>query len=300
MLLLITGSVDGTSDLLVKELGNKIFRFNYDLAREYALEFYPDYWKITNPAGHSIDSKQVTSAFWWKAFNFYIADQENYIVEEIKYIYREIYHWCRIRGLAKGSAHDFHNHMGKMNILSVASKYFKTPKTLITFRLEGVKNFTDKPVVAKSFASGLTTTNKVLMTTAVNKESLHPDYPWFLQELVSAKADVTIFVCGKKQFAYTRDRSRLKGLDWRAEQSFDDLLKKEWFRFELSSEVAIATSDFCNELGVDWGRLDLMDDGLEMTFLEFNANGQWVFLDYSGDDGLVKSVVNYLMPEVLN
>ena len=88
--------------------------------------------------------------------------------------------------------------------------------------------------------------------------------------------------------------------DWRAEQSFDDLLKKEWFRFELSSEVAIATSDFCNELGVDWGRLDLMDDGLEMTFLEFNANGQWVFLDYSGDDGLVKSVVNYLMPEVLN
>ena len=111
---------------------------------------------------------------------------------------------------------------------------------------------------------------------------------------------LTIFVCGKKQFAYTRDRSRLKGLDWRAEQSFDDLLKKEWFRFELSSEVAIATSDFCNELGVDWGRLDLMDDGLEMTFLEFNANGQWVFLDYSGDDGLVKSVVNYLMPEVLN
>jgi hypothetical protein len=33
----------------------------------------------------------------------------------------------------------------------------------------------------------------------------------------------------------------------------------------------------------------------EMIFLEFNANGQWVFLYFSGEDGLVKTVSEYLM-----
>jgi hypothetical protein len=34
--------------------------------------------------------------------------------------------------------------------------------------------------------------------------------------------------------------------------------------------------------------------GDELVFLEYNANGQWVFLDYSGEDGLVEAVCNYL------
>ena len=293
MLLLITGSQDGTSDRLISELDRKVFRFNYDLFKDYQLEFTPDYWKIKNPAGHSIDSTTVTSAFWWKAFNFYIMDQEPFIVEEVKYIFRELYHWCRIKGLTKGVPHDFHNHMGKINILSIASKYFKTPKTLITLGLAGIEKL-DKPVVAKSLTSGLTTTNKALFTTAVKVDTLHPDFPWFLQDLISSKADITIFVCGGMHFAYTRDRVNLKGLDWRSEQDFEGKTK-EWNRFYLSPNDSLSVTNFCLELGVDWGRLDLMetDDGL--IFLEYNANGQWVFLDYSNEDGLVKSVAQYLM-----
>lgn len=294
MLLLITGSIDGTSDLLVSELGNeKVFRFNYDLCKDYTLEFTPDYWKITNPVGHSIDSNSVTSAFWWKAFNFYLMDEEAFIVEEVKYIFREIYHWCRLRSLTKGLPHDFHNHMGKMNILSIASKYFKTPKTLTTFKLGGLGSLGDMPVVAKSFTSGLTTTNKALMTTAVDKALLHPDYPWFLQELIDSKADLTIFICGDKQFTFSRDRSGLKGLDWRAEQTFD-IESKEWVRIPMSEELQNSVTSFCKELGVDWGRIDLMEYEGEIVFLEYNANGQWVFLDFLGEHGLVKDVAKYL------
>jgi hypothetical protein len=295
MLLLITGSGDGTSNLLVSEIGSQnVFRFNYDLFNQYTLEFKPDYWKITNPVGHAIDSKTVSSCFWWKAFNFYLLDQEDFIVEEVKYIFREIYHWCRLEGLAKGNPHDFHNHMGKINILSVASKYFKTPSTLASFKLGGVGELGDMGLVAKSFTSGLTTTNKSLMTTAVIKESLHPDYPWFLQELIVSDSDITIFVCGDELFAYSRDRSNLNGLDWRVEQDFSGKTK-EWLRFELNPKDSTAASLLCKDLGVDWGRMDLMEVDGEMVFLEFNANGQWVFLDYSGEDGLVKSVAKYLM-----
>ena len=134
------------------------------------------------------------------------------------------------------------------------------------------------------------------MTTAVSKESLHPDFPWFLQELLCSEADITVFICGNSFFAYSRDRSQLKGLDWRAEQSFQDMTAKEWFRFDLSPQLQKSVVEFCAALDVNWGRLDLMEVHGEMVFLEFNANGQWVFLDYSGEDGLVKAVSEYLMP----
>lgn len=295
MLLLVTGSIDGTSDLLVKKLGaENVFRFNYDLYRDYGLEFTPHSWRIVNPAGLSIDSCSVTSAFWWKAFNYYLLDEEKFIVEEVKYIFREIYHWCRLRGIVKGNPHDFHNHMGKMNILSIASKHFKIPATLTTFRLLGIEGLNDKNIVAKSFSSGLTTTNKALMTTAVESSTLHPNYPWYLQERVDSAEDVTVFICGNNLFAYSRDRSKLVGLDWRLEQSFDRDLK-EWFRFFLSDTETEQTKKFCKELQVTWGRIDLMrsNDG-ELIFLEFNANGQWVFLDYQQHDGLIDCVANYI------
>lgn len=295
MLLLITGSEDGTSDLLVSELKKEnVFRFNYDLYKDYFLEFTPSYWRITNPAGHSIDSKSVTSCFWWKAFHFYIMDEEEFIVEEVKYIFREIYHWCRLRSITKGLPHDFHNHMGKMNILSIATKHFQIPKTLTTFRLSGINVLGDSSVVAKSFTSGLTTTNKFLSTTAVNTATLHPDYPWYLQELINSKADITIFICGEKQFMYSRNRSDLKGLDWRTEQSYD-VKVKEWIPATMTQELQKSVKNFCQDLRVDWGRIDMMESNGELIFLEFNANGQWVFLDYSGEDGLVKTVANYLM-----
>jgi len=297
LLLLITGSQDPTSSLLVLELGSeKVFRFNYDLFKDYTLEFTPDYWKISNPTGHSIDSNNVTSCFWWKAFNFYLMGQEEFIVEEVKYIYREIYHWCRLKGINKGLPHDFHNHMGKMNILSIASSYFQIPKTLATFRLGGIDKFDSTALVAKSFTSGVTTTNKALMTTAVVMETLDPDYPWYLQELVNSNADITIFICGNTLKAYLRDRTNLKGLDWRTEQDFKNSTK-EWYLFELDKDDERAVRGFSSEMNIEWGRIDLMKVNSGLIFLEFNANGQWVFLDLSGDDGLVKIVSDYLMPE---
>ena len=295
MLLLITGSQDGTADLLVDEIGSSnCFRFNYDLFKDYRLELTTTYWSITNPTGYSINSSNVTSCFWWKAFNYFIQDQEEYIVEEVKYIFRELYHWCRLKGITKGNPHDFHNHIGKLNILNIASKYFKTPDTLITFKLTGVDKLPNKKFVAKSLTSGLTTTNKALFTSAVNIDQLHPDFPWFLQEQIDSKVDITVFVCGDEYFAYYRDRSSLKGLDWRAEQNLENPPTKEWRRFYLTTEQNKSIADFNAALNVDWGRIDFMGSIDELIFLEYNANGQWVFLDYFGEVGLVKKVSQYL------
>lgn len=293
MILLITGSLDGTSDLIVGELGEKVFRFNFDLFNDYELEFTPNFWRIRSPTGRTIDSETVSSVFWWKAFSYYLTDQEEFIVEEVKYIFREIYHHSRLRGLTKGVPHDYHNQMGKMNILSIASRYFAIPQTLATFRLAGVGKLGALPVVAKSFTSGLTTTNKALFTTAVETKALHPDFPWYLQERIESPADVTIFVCGQDLFAFERNRTNLKGLDWRAEQNFD-VESEEWQPIKLTHDECTSTRALCKDLGVDWGRMDLMRRDDELVFLEYNANGQWVFLDHHGKYGLVDAVIRYV------
>lgn len=293
LLLLITGSADVTSDLICKKLGNEVFRFNYDIFQDYALEFTTNNWQITNPFGLTISSATVTSCFWWKAFNFQLENQDNFVIEEVKYIFRELYNWCRLRGVVKGNPHDFHNHFGKINLLEVASKYFITPKTLATFKCAGVDKLGSTPVVAKSFTSALTDNMGSLLTTEVDKSRLHPGFPWYLQERIDSDFDVTVFVCGNKLFAYERSRKELKGLDWRAEQDFEPG-KKEWVRFTLSDKDKVAVEAFCKDIGVNWGRLDLMTTADSLAFLEYNANGQWMFLDYSNEDGVLDTVIDYI------
>ena len=298
MLLLITASEDGTSDLICKKLGLNVFRLNYDIFRDYKLEFTPDYWIITNPAGHSISSSNVSSCFWWKAFNFPIANQDNFVVDEVKYIFRELYAWCKLRGIVKGNPFDFHNQLGKINLLHVASDFFAIPETLISFKCAGVESFGDKKLVAKALTSGLTSSMGTLLTTEVEKSKLHPEFPWFLQTKIVSEFDVTVFICGSNIFAYEKSRKNLKGLDWRGEQSLNPNVK-EWFTLTLTKKEEESIHSFCNKVGVSWGRIDFMKQKNELIFLEFNANGQWVFLDYSGEDGLLDFVVKYLFPNFM-
>lgn len=293
MLLLITGSNDGTSDLIVAQLGDRVFRLNFDLFADYKLELSPKRWRIEDPTGRFIDSDTVTRCFWWKAFNYDIVDADPFIVEEVKYVFRELYNWCRLRNLVRGNPPDFHHRLGKVNLLSIAAKHFSTPLTLASFGLAGVSAFEGRQVVAKSFSSGLTTTNRALFTTRVELATLHPDYPWYLQEAIQSDDDVTVFVCGEQLFCYQRDRRGLEGLDWRAEQSMTPGVD-EWARCPLSGAQARAIHAFCADIGVDWGRLDFLRVNDELVFLEFNANGQWVFLDYASRDRLVETVAQWM------
>jgi hypothetical protein len=43
------------------------------------------------------------------------------------------------------------------------------------------------------------------------------------------------------------------------------------------------------------GRFDFLEDDEGPVFLEFNANGQWAFLDFYGINGLMRAVVSYLL-----
>ena len=105
---------------------------------------------------------------------------------------------------------------------------------------------------------------------------------------------MTIFVCGTNHFSFARDRTNIKGLDWRNQ---DDLFTNaaQWVPFSLARKDAESLNRLCGELNVDWGRFDFLWSGEELTFLEFNANGQFFFLDPENQFGILDAVVDYLM-----
>jgi hypothetical protein len=295
MLLVLTGSKDGTADLLFSKIGNKGFRFNYDIFLDYSVVLRPDGWIIENPVGLKITNSTATFAFWWKAFNYFV-DEENYVAEEVKYIFREIYGWFLSRALTKGNSPEFHRFNGKIQLLKTASAFFEIPKTVCGWSNSLGLEAQSKKIVAKSLTSGLTTTNKALFTTEVEPSRLDPRYPWYLQEKVEAWSDVTIFACGKSLFAFERDRSGLKGLDWRNQEDMFELEQK-WLPFSLTREQSDAVVAFLQKLAVDWGRLDFMWTGSKLVFLEYNANGQFAFLDLKNQFGMLDRVVAYLLGE---
>jgi hypothetical protein len=293
MLLVLTGSQDGTADLLFSKIGNRAFRFNYDIFSDYSVAVRPDSWSIENPTGLKITNLSATSAFWWKAFNYFI-DADDYIAEEVKYTFREIY-GSFLNCSRKGNSPDFHRFNGKLQILNAASAHFEIPKTICGWgNAIKTEKQTAGGIVAKSLASGLTTTNKALFTTEVAFSKLDPRYPWYLQEKIAADADLTIFVCGKTHFVFERDRTGLQGLDWRNQGDIFDLEQK-WKPFSLTKKQSDAVSAFLRELKVDWGRLDFLRTGSKLIFLEYNANGQFLFLDIKNEYGVLDRVVEYLL-----
>lgn len=294
MLLLITGSADGTADRLVDRYGKGIFRLNYDLWKDYHLSFTNDRWEIVSPSGLVINSENVSCAYWWKAFSFFALDDDKYVKAEIRYIFKDIYAWCVMNGLRKGNPIDFHNKFGKMTINNIAKNYFKVPETLVTLRKHGADLLEGRTLVAKSLSSEQASDGSILHTTQISLDNIDSSFPWQLQEKVDSKWDVTVFYCNTKVFAFKRNREDLKGLDWRAEQSLQ-MKDQEWFPFDLDDSIISSLISLSNEMKVEFGRYDFMENSKkELEFLEFNANGQWVFLDFYDRYGLLDCVIDWL------
>jgi hypothetical protein len=289
LLLLLTGSQDGTADRIVRGATGELFRFNLDLFSEYEITIKPDGWLISNPAGLAISSRNASRVFWWKAFSYGL-DKEDFLRTEIKYIFQEIYNWFSIRKLVIGNSPFMETLMGKLNQLEVAKGYFRIPQTeVLGGKLH--ESHKDHGYIVKSFTSGLTVSSKAMFAQEIDPKSLSTEMPWLIQEKINSDLDVTVLVCGADHFAFSRSRKTLTGLDWRAEQFTD---KSEWEPFDLTGDQIRSITDFIKAIGVKWGRVDFLVADDELVFLELNFNGQWVFLDPNNKFNLVKKVVNYL------
>ncbi len=290
MLLILTGSLDGSSDLVVHHATIETFRLNIDLISEYKLIFEQDYWSIENPAGHSINSESATRAWWWKAFNYGL-DQDPMFREEVKYLFREIYAYFGRGNLIAGNPPDFENRFGKMAQLGAAHDILPTLYTSLRINQLFPKNL-QMNAISKPLTSSMDTKGRVRQTTDVSGLELDPRFPWLVQELATAVSDITVLVLGHELFAYERNRSNLVGLDWRSEQFSSS---EKWISKEVPPKYADGIHEFMKKADSNWGRIDFLELASgEWIFLEYNANGQWGFLEQDCPMGLPARVADFL------
>jgi hypothetical protein len=289
MLLIFTGSYDGTIDRIVHTAESKVFRLNLDLISEYKIRFDPDGWEISNPTGNSISSETASRAFWWKTFSYGL-DIDSLFLEEVKYLFRELYAWFGHRNMIIGNPPETESRIGKLRQLEIAQQYFSISPTQLRMSCD-FNVLPNIEYIVKSLTSGLTTSSKAMFTQSIDPRALHPNLLWLVQEKIDSDSDITVLIVGKSFFAFSRSRSDLVGLDWRAEQLTSDT---PWVPFELRSTEVVLIENFLKHIGVEWGRIDFMRVGEILYFLEMNMNGQWAFLDLENQFGLVDEVTRFI------
>jgi hypothetical protein len=296
MLLILTGSMDGTSDEVVRRVGSqRVFRFNLDLWREYRIQVTREGFTLSDPSGRTVHSDQVKACYVRKpSFDDMIAIPEGGCVEawlrsQMSYLCQELYNIChrqgKVRLVEKGAEH----RLGKFVQMQMAAKYFEVPSW--RFIKDTNPPEFNKSTVAKSLVADFVENHRVFYTTRVQSRSLDSQFPWFLQEEVAADYDLTVVYVAGLSFAFTLSRRAFDGVDWRKEINRKDL---PWKRYQINPDLACRIQSFMAEAELQFGRLDfLLAKGREY-FLEVNPNGQWAWLDLDGKEGIFDTIVKAL------
>jgi len=107
---------------------------------------------------------------------------------------------------------------------------------------------------------------------------------------------VTVAFVYDRAFAFELDRSAFvdRAADWR-ELPFDE--QPQWQPHKLPEHIEAGVFGFMKELGLHFGRLDLLWGADGYHFLEVNTNGEWAWLDSEGRYGLLPKVVEEVSPD---
>jgi hypothetical protein len=289
-LLVVTCSTDGTVDRVLPLLQSESLRINLDVPQEWSFTSDLRTWEVK--VGNQVCTAGDDAFVWWWKPELDETRNDSYYIAEVNYQWRELYHLFRARGRAKGSDYLHHHFKGKSHYLKAATGFFKTPETRITFNSHPLT--LPGRVVAKSLASTPFSSNEVLYTTEVSISSLDFRSHWFLQELIDAEFDVTVLIVRDTLLAFERKRRVEGSLDWRQEQDFRNTAR-DWLPAALDTGEARALRAFVEKEGLEWGRIDFMrSNSGQLFFLEYNANGQFGFLDPQNEFGVFTVVADYL------
>jgi len=293
--LILTNSKDATTDLLIYHLGNeKVFRLNFDLWYTYSFRFDSNGFEIES-LHHSISLNNIKKLYWRKPFLYDIKVEDERIAKhinsEIKYCFKEIFTLCARRNKAILINPFSLDKYGKMNQLSIASAYFKTPNWSTTWNSPSklIGN-----IVVKSLSSAIIDKTKAIYTTEINQSDLDNKYPWFIQNTIIADFDITVVYIDGIIFSYKLDRSLFDSIDWRTEQENQKL---SWIPYTLSKEDHCKIKNLMKDFGLIFGRLDFLLQNGELVFLEINPNGQYAWLDSDRTNGLLDHILNIISPQ---
>jgi len=300
-----TNSYDGWADLLVDRLGgDRVFRFNLDLWREYEISIDPDGFCFTNRAGRIVTAKQVAKFLWRRPrTNQQLFPEKDfpreqiYEDEELAYAMRELWNRMYYAGTAVLIDPCSDQLSGKLIQARIAQRYFSVPAWKV---VSGVKGSSGKPAAAvKSLTSQRVEARTTLYTTRVAENELASESPWFVQECIEADCDVTVVFIRGVLFSFEFRRALLPPgvIDWRRAVEMEPALAAKWARHALPNPLEQGIREFMQDMGLHYGRLDFLLAGDRYWFLEVNPNGEWGWLDPRGDAGILDTLTEELSPD---
>ena len=304
MLLILTNSLDGTTDELIRRIGNQhIFRFNIDLWMDYKFRVDSEGFYFSDPTGRECWSSNLKAAYLRKpTFDDPLAVveggcPEEWIREQIRYFLREIYNWCNVKGIVRLVEKGGQDRFGKFCQLWTAKDFFNVPPWV--FQHEPVLTPPALKCIAKPLTADFISNYKIMYTRAVDPLALDPAYPWLLQQQILADYDITVVFIRGRCFAIALDRSTISGVDWRKHINRDEL---NWQPWKLPPELEYKVVGFMHKANLQFGRLDFLLDKSDYYFLEVNPNGQWAWLDMTGEHGVFDAIIkeltaDWILPE---
>lgn len=303
MTLIYDNSFDGTTDLLVSKLGAEaVFRFNFDLWRDYSVSIGVDDFEIVNPAGRMLRAEHVAKVYWRKPCRtrelFPDKDygrEDLYVEEELWYAMRELVNLLWMEGRLVLVEPQAEQRVGKIVQMRLAADHFEvSPWQVVRGRPKDLS--VERDCVVKSLTLERVREASVLYATRIDTRMLDPEVPWFVQDYVSAEADVTVVHVRGDLFAFELPRAGFvdRVADWR--QLALDPATQAWKPHALPQSISQSIRTLMERLSLDYGRLDFLLRGGEYVFLEVNPNGEWGWLDSEGHHGILDRILREVSP----
>jgi hypothetical protein len=298
LLLILTNSIDGTTDVLVQlcaERAQPVFRFNIDLWLDYRFAWTPSGFAIRDPGERTVASQDVSACLWrrpslqdtpeWRGGT---AEDRLATEAELHAVVREIAEWARARGCLRLIEPSAPRRVGRLAQMRVAAEFFPVPDWSVGwgFRLPAGKRMV-KRFVPEAIGEQR---DRHIFVQSVDAERLSPDFPWLTQAVGRGARDATVLFVNGNCFGFEMRATRagLRVEDWRTLANSDRSHWRPWF---LSAPMCERVGAYMQRLGLRFGRLDFLKDDDEATFLEVNPNGQFGWLDEPGSWPLHSAVL---------
>lgn len=295
VVLIITSSIDETVDYIIEKYKNvSFFRLNVDFIEKYRFKINEYGWQITED-NRTITNKSVYSIYYRKP----LLPKINEYSQEYAFVAQK-----DIVAFINGLADSFGGRVlsrpyllrkaeNKVFQLIVAQEFnFKLPGSIITNNISDLENFFNAKSIIKPISVGkVTFANKCnLHTTAILKkyDSDICVTPVYVQKYINKKYEVRITIIDNSCFAVAI--KSVNKVDWRI-----SVLENEYWQIECPEGIESQCHNILKKNNLIFGAFDfIVDPDDNWFFLEFNPNGQWLWLEKILGVNISGNIVKYL------
>lgn len=303
MHLLFTGSMDVTSDLIVRELGDKVIRLNNDRPADQKVTIGPGGWfEIADAHGRIVNSNTLVTAIFRKpSANVPKENEARFAFRENTAAHAALLHliernWPEKVPISQSRSRDitkFVQMQAAEGIFNMPEWRFATAPSECTGINDDVviKTLTGAPFSEHQNKGG----EKFIYVQKTRRTDLADGWPWFIQEVADFRCDVTVLYVDGDIFTLSLDRTSFDGVDWRRHIGTDT--DRLWALATCPEHYANKIRSYMDKLGLRFGRLDFLSKDLELSelvFLEVNPNGQWAWMDLNFDKGIFSRMIDFL------